>query len=96
MRQGTSAPVWSPDGSRIAFQSSRKAGGLYDLYQKPVAGAGAEQVLLESSENKNISDWSLDGRFILYTNQSSKTARDLWALPLDGDRKPLPVVQSGI
>ena len=55
---------------------------------------GAEALLLESAENKNISDWSPDGRFILYTNQSPKTARDIWALPLQGDRKPFVVVQT--
>jgi len=87
--------IWSSDGSRIAFHSSRKAGGLYDLYQKPVAGAGAEEILFESSENKNIHDWSVDGRFVLFANQSPKTARDLWALPLGGDRKPFVVVQTG-
>jgi eukaryotic-like serine/threonine-protein kinase len=87
-------PIWSPDGSRIFFQSARKGGGFYDLYQKPVTGAGAEEVLFESSENKNIQDWSADGRTILFSNQSPKTARDLWALPLDGDRKPFVVVQT--
>ena len=82
----------SPDGSIIAFQSYRK--GLYDLYQKPVTGGGVEEALLESSENKNIYDWSPDGRFILYSSQNPKTARDLWALPLQGDRKPFVVTQT--
>jgi Tol biopolymer transport system component len=83
--------IWSPDGSRIGFSSDRK--GVLDLYEKPVAGAG-ESLLLESPEHKNIYDWSLDGRYILYTSQSSKTGEDLWALPLDGDRKPLAVAQT--
>ncbi len=38
------APVWSPDGSRVAFSSSRQ--GNLDLYQKASSGAGAEEVLL--------------------------------------------------
>ena len=87
-------PTWSPDGNRIAFISARKGGGRFDLYQKSLSG-GAEEVLLESSENKNLSDWSPDGGFILYANQSPKTARDVWALPLEGDRKPFVVVQTG-
>ena len=45
-------PAWSPDGSRIFFQSARKGGGFYDLYQKPVTGAGAEEVLFESSREQ--------------------------------------------
>ena len=56
-------PIWSPDGSRIAFSSSRK--GVNDLYQKPSNGAGSEELLLESSQQKISNDWSPDGRFIL-------------------------------
>lgn len=38
------ASVWSPDGSRIVFNSRRK--GHLDLYQKASSGAGSEDVLL--------------------------------------------------
>jgi Tol biopolymer transport system component len=85
------APVWSPNGNRIAFESARK--GLRDLFVKSL-DASAEEVLVESSENKNISDWSADGRFIAFAIQSSKTARDIWVLPLEGDREPFAVVQT--
>ena len=41
------------------------------------------------------SDWSADGRFVLYTFTGSFPATsDIWALPLFGDRKPFPVVQT--
>jgi eukaryotic-like serine/threonine-protein kinase len=85
------APVWSPNGNRIAFESVRK--GLRDLFVKSL-DASAEEVLVESSENKNISDWSADGRFISFAIQSPKTERDIWALPLGGDRKPFAVVRT--
>jgi serine/threonine protein kinase len=39
-------PVWSPDGSKIVFSSSRK--GRMDLYLKPSNGAVEEQLLLPS------------------------------------------------
>jgi Tol biopolymer transport system component len=85
-------PVWSPDGNRVAFQSYRK--GLNDLFEKPVLDSGAEQTLLVSPENKNVYDWSPDGRFILYASQNVKTDRDVWALPLEGDRTPFVVANS--
>jgi eukaryotic-like serine/threonine-protein kinase len=79
-------PVWSPDGSRIVFDSNRK--GLRDLYMKPSNGAGSEVLLLESPQTKTPEDWSRDGRFLLYSSVDPQTARDIWVLPMDGDQKP--------
>src|SRR2546425_2443179 len=79
--------------SRIVFSSNRK--GPFDLYQRQVTGgAGSEELLLATEQNKVATDWSPDGRFLLYRVQDPKMGFDLWALPLDGDRKPFPVVQT--
>ncbi|MCA1581487.1 MAG: hypothetical protein LC796_08860, partial [Acidobacteria bacterium] len=85
-------PVWSPDGSRIAFGSSRGLGRA-DLYQRPSTGSGVAEPLLESDARKIPSDWSRDGRFLLYGVSGAGTKSELWAIPLLGDRKPFPVVQ---
>jgi Tol biopolymer transport system component len=84
--------IWSPDGSRIVFGSNRS--GVYDFYEKPVNGAGNEKLLLATPQTKVQSDWSPDGRFLLYRSLDSKMGYDLWALPFEGDRKPFPVVQT--
>ena len=39
-------------------------------------------------------DWSADGRFLLYYARSERTRIDIWALPLFGDRKPYPVLNT--
>jgi eukaryotic-like serine/threonine-protein kinase len=87
-------PIWSPDGSRIVWSSNRK--GHYDMYQKAASGAGSEEVLLESEENKIPTSWSADGRFIAYTSTNIKgnTKNDIWILPLFGDGKPFPFLRS--
>ena len=87
-----SAPVWSPDGSRIVFRSTRN--GVWDLFEKPSTGAADERPLLVTSQNKGPQDWSRDGRFLLYSTQDPKTQSDLWALPLMGEQKSFPVLQS--
>jgi len=51
-------------------------------------------LLWSSSEHKSVHDWSPDGRFILFESGSATTGRDLWALPLFGDRKPLEVARA--
>jgi Tol biopolymer transport system component len=86
-------PVWTPDGSRIAFISSRK--GHLDLYVKDASGSGSEELLYESDVNKFAPDWSRDGRFIVFSlYPKGKTKSDLWVLPLFGDRKPFPYLQT--
>ena len=82
-----SAPVWSPDGSRVAFAAYRVGGN--GIYQKATNGAGKEQALVSvTGDEKLPDDWSRDGRFLLYTQQDSQTHADLWVLPLAGDGTP--------
>jgi WD40 repeat protein len=87
-------PVWAPDGSRIVWSSNRDA--IPNLYQKPASGAGDETPLLKSEYAKEATDWSRDGRFIIYRQFDPKTKRDIWAFPVtgSGEGKPFPVVQT--
>jgi Tol biopolymer transport system component len=85
------AGIWSPDGSRIIFCSNRK--GAFNLYQKRATGAGGDELLLETSQDKVPTDWSKDGKFVLYRSLDPKTGFDIWALSL-ADRKAFPVVST--
>jgi eukaryotic-like serine/threonine-protein kinase len=84
--------IWSPDGSRVVFNSRRK--GHLELYQKASSGAGAEEALLEDNLDKYPVSWSPDGRFILYIGTGTTTGNDLFVLPLSGDRKPFPFLNT--
>jgi eukaryotic-like serine/threonine-protein kinase len=89
-------PVWSPDSREIAFQSY-KNGRPGDLFRKSAVGTGPEEPLLMTEDVTHPTDWSPDGRFLLYRSQSqgSNTSQwNLWAVPVDGDPKPFPVVQT--
>ena len=83
-------PVWSPDGTRIAFNSGRS--GAFDLYQKLVNGVvGEAQPLPISGQAKILgfpTSWSPDGRFLLYTSRTQQTGADLWVVPMVGAHTP--------
>ena len=84
-------PVWSPDGTRVAFFSERD--GTPTIYQKPANGAGEAEPLFEGTALSYLpSHWSRDGRYLVYTEGSANV--NVLALPLQGDRVPIPVAQS--
>jgi Tol biopolymer transport system component len=89
-------PLWSPDATQIVFRSARK--GPFDLFVKPSDLSSDEGLLLATELDKSPTDWSTDGRFLLYAVSDPKTASDLWVLPMTGpaeSRKPFVVVQTG-
>jgi len=88
-------PTWSPDGSRLVFGSFRK--DAMDLYLKLASGAVSEEPLLATPQPRAPTDWSSDGRFILYRSSQPTTGYDLWALPLESGGKPgkpFPIVET--
>ena len=87
----SSGMVWSPDSNWLTFVASHA--GVTGLYQKPSNGAGQDELLL-SATDVEPTDRSQDGRFLLYQRNDPKTKWDLWVLPLFGDRKPKPFLQS--
>ena len=73
-------PLWSPDGTRIAFSSLREPPP--QLYELNANGAGTEKLLLKTNFPKNASGWSSDGRLLFYDTMDPQTGGDIWALPL--------------
>jgi len=77
-------PIWSPDDRWMIFA----AGDPMKLIRKEASGAGVEQPLNLSSNGQHPTDWSRDGRFILYYQVAADTQRDLWTLPVTPEGKP--------
>jgi eukaryotic-like serine/threonine-protein kinase len=73
--------VWSPDSRRIALS------GPEGLYMKNIVG-GPEQLLVHSNNPIPASDWSRDGKYLMYTDIDPRTHGDIWYLPLDSLGKP--------
>jgi hypothetical protein len=57
---GPSRPVWSPDGKQIAYFSEDK------FFVKPSSGAGEARLLFNVGHVAQPTDWSRDGKYLLY------------------------------
>jgi Tol biopolymer transport system component len=82
-------PVWSSDGRYIAYD---KVG--VGIHRKLATGAGQEELIVASKTLAVPKSWSADGKFLVYAQINPGTGADLMAVPVNGDRKPFPVVQT--
>jgi Tol biopolymer transport system component len=78
-----SSPLWSPDDRQIVFFR-----GL-DLYRRASSAAAGEELLLGSADLKRASDWSEDGRFLLFSPLGTQRNYDIWVLSI-ADSKARP------
>jgi hypothetical protein len=90
---GGGCVVWSADGGRVAFLTSNAP----EIHASRPSAFAERERLGKSPESASgattcVSDWSRDGRLILYEHTTLKTRSDLWALPLEGDKIPFAVV----
>jgi Tol biopolymer transport system component len=89
-------PVWSPDGSRIAYVTILK--GQEGIYVRPSNGQGSPELLYSNpGAFLNLSDWSSDGKYLAYAF-SDLSGGTLYTLPLGGgaDRKPTQIAHSDL
>jgi serine/threonine-protein kinase len=85
------APVWSPDGKRIVFNSD--ANGQLNLFWMPADGSGEPERLTTSDNRQDPSSWSPDGREIVFTERYPPT-RELRILSMKGMRQSRPYLQT--
>jgi serine/threonine protein kinase/Tol biopolymer transport system component len=95
------APVWSPDGTQILFSSTRASTNQTpkQIYRRAANGAGSDELLYTAGDDEFVvpSSWSPDGSNLLFertTRTTVNTVGDTWVLPLDGDRKAYPLIES--
>jgi eukaryotic-like serine/threonine-protein kinase len=85
-------PIWSPSSRTVVFRS------LSSMVRKPAVATGDLDRLTESTNNQYPSDWSSNGRWVLYYESAPGTKWDMWALPVTPDgkaeEKPRPYLRT--
>jgi serine/threonine-protein kinase len=89
LRGNNNDAIWTPDGSRLTFSSSR--GSVSNLFWQPADGSGPAERLTTSVNWQNADAWSPDGKTLVLTDYG--TTAELWIVPLDADRKARPVLR---
>jgi eukaryotic-like serine/threonine-protein kinase len=86
-------PIWSPDSQRIIFSSHRR--GNVDVFLAPADGSASEQAIVSTPNNERVSDWSSDGRRILYSLETADHGFDIWYAEQSGSGwKHMPFLQN--
>jgi eukaryotic-like serine/threonine-protein kinase len=80
------APLWSADGRQLIY--SIAADSPPNLAIRDQSGAGSERRLTRAASIQYASDWTPDGRTILFRGFSNDTGWDLFTVPVDADAGP--------
>jgi eukaryotic-like serine/threonine-protein kinase len=88
--QAVNSVIWSPDGKRVAYSATKPGMRKAELYTKLADGSGEAQLLLSSGFSDDPTDWTSDGRYIIFS-RGEIGAQRVWVLPTFGDRKPSPL-----
>jgi Tol biopolymer transport system component len=87
-------PVWTPDGKRIAFQSSKEGPlGPLKVFWQLADGSGGLERLTSSEDTGAPVSWSPDGQLLAYIEITPTTGYDIWVLRMS-DRKAQPFLRT--
>ena len=79
-------PVWSPDGSHVAFTSR----GGFDMQQRAVDSESKSSLLASGDKVLILNDWQPDGSALVFNKRETETGLDLWRIRLaDGVQESL-------
>jgi serine/threonine protein kinase/Tol biopolymer transport system component len=89
---GTQFAIWSADGSAVFYEGHRY--GKFGLYRRAPNAAAGEEKILDTGHDRIVPNQSVADRFLIYQSTDINSGFDIWLLPLQGERKPVPLIQT--
>ena len=77
-------PIWTTDGKRLIYGTSGT------ISARSADGSGEAEILASGKLPQEAHSWSPDGRALAYYVHAEPESRDIWILPMEGDRTPVP------
>ena len=88
-----SHPLWTPDGLRVLFTSSRD-GAQSNLFWKAADGTGQVERLTTSPNFQIPGSFSPDGKRLVFSEVTPETSMDLHVLSMEGEPTAQPLLQT--
>lgn len=85
------APIWSPDGDQIAYQSSQN--NVSGIFVKSISGVDSAQLIYSTENIIWTRDWSDDGKYLILSSDV-EYGSDIWVVPLDTSLEPFAYLSS--
>lgn len=85
-------PIWTRDGQKIVFTSSR-AGGR-NLFWRPADGSGRDERLTTGANVQSPWGWSRDETTLVLAERSANTDWDIAVLSMSGNSSTSPLIQT--
>jgi serine/threonine protein kinase/Tol biopolymer transport system component len=93
-QQVVQEPAWSADGRTLLFSAQvATGGGNVEIRSKAADGSGTERTVFSEQNNYHYPSWSPDGKYLTYLWGDGEKMVSLWIRPVNGDAKPVAIVQ---
>ena len=83
-------PEWTPNGNRVMYSSSRSRAN--SLWWQPADGSGPAELVFQEPDAIREGVFTPDGRSIIYRSDTPDSNRNIYRLPLGGERTPVPIL----